>query len=816
MYLSLNWLKDLVNIPRSVTPEDLGIKLTMHTVEIDGVEKQSRNFDKVIVGKVLEVKKHPNADKLFWARVDTGKEKLSIVCGAPNLAKDQLVPVALPGAVLPNGMEIKEAEVRGELSQGMICAEDELGLGEDHKGIMVLGKKAKAGEPLAEYFQMDDILFEVDNKSITHRPDLWGHFGMAREIATFLNTKLSSEFRKIEKKEIKLDKDPRDLDIKIEAPDLCSRYMGLKIDNLAVEESPQWLQKRLTAVGMRPINNIVDVTNYVMLELGQPLHAFDSSLVDSIVVRRAKQGEKIITLDGEERELEESMLVIADKEKPIAIAGVMGGANSEVSTETTSIILESANFDPVSARKTAQRLGLRTEASMRFEKSLDPHLAETAIIRCANLLKKISPRAKFSGNITDVHKEKAKENNFSLNTAPIDLDLPWLKAKLGEELEEKKVIEILDNLGFKVDREEAEPKKLKVTVPSWRATKDISIPEDLVEEIVRIYGFDNLESKMPLVTMQAPFPNQERKIERKIKNLLSQGAAMSEVYNYAFTNGEKLQKMGIDSNGYIALANPLTNQHTLLRQNLITNLLDNIKTNQARFENLKFFEIGSVFLNLDGEINKKDKSEEKLPYQETRLGLVEAGEKETPFAGLKGRVEYLLNSFKFEVEYQESESPLDWSHPSSFARIKVGDKDLGAIYVLSPKVLNALGIKKKVAGAEINLAELVKLILATPEKSFQQENKFPSLVRDIAFVVDQKVLYNDLKKEIESFNNLVKSIELFDVYEGEKIGKNKKNLAFHITYQAGDRTLTAEEVQKVQDELTKHLEEKFEAQIRDF
>jgi len=231
---------------------------------------------------------------------------------------------------------------------------------------------------------------------------------------------------------------------------------------------------------------------------------------------------------------------------------------------------------------------------------------------------------------------------------------------------------------------------------------------------------------------------------------------------------------------------------------------------------LKFFEIGSVFLNLDGEINKKDKSEEKLPYQETRLGLVEAGEKETPFAGLKGRVEYLLNSFKFEVEYQESESPLDWSHPSSFARIKVGDKDLGAIYVLSPKVLNALGIKKKVAGAEINLAELVKLILATPEKSFQQENKFPSLVRDIAFVVDQKVLYNDLKKEIESFNNLVKSIELFDVYEGEKIGKNKKNLAFHITYQAGDRTLTAEEVQKVQDELTKHLEEKFEAQIRDF
>ena len=815
MYLSLNWLKDLVNIPKSVTPGDLGVKLTMHTVEIDGVEKQSQSFAKVIVGKVLEVKKHPNADKLFLAQVDTGGQKLKIVCGASNLAKDQLVPVALPGAVLPGGMEIKEAEVRGESSQGMICAEDELGLGEDHKGIMVLEKKAKPGQALADYFKMEDILFEVDNKSITHRPDLWGHLGLTREISTFLNTKLSSEFQKIEKKEIKLNKDSEDLDIKIEAPDLCPRYIGLKIDNLKVEESPEWLQKRLTAVGMRPINNIVDITNYVMLELGQPLHAFDSSLVDSIVVRRAVKGEKIITLDGEERELEETMLVIADKEKPIAIAGVMGGENSEVSGETTSIILESANFDPVSTRKTSQKLGLRTEASMRFEKSLDPHLAETAIIRCANLLKKISPQVKFSSNLTDIHQDKAKENNFNLNTGPIDLNLDWFETRIGEELPEKKVTEILANLGFEIERE-AESRNLKITVPNWRATKDISIPEDLVEEVARIYGFDNLKPKMPLVTMQAPLPNRERRIERRIKSLLSQGAAMSEVYNYTFTNQEKLQKLGIDPSGYIALANPLTNQHTLLRQNLITNLLDNIKTNQARFENLKFFEIGSVFLNLDGEINKDVKSEEKLPYQETRLGLIEAKDKEIPFASLKGRVEYLLNSFKFEVEYEESESPLDWATANMFARVKVQDKDIGIIYALSPRVLNALGIKKKVAAAEINLAELSKLILTTPEKSYEQENKFPALVRDMAFVVDRKVLYNDLKKEIETFNDLIKGIDLFDVYEGEKIGKNKKNLAFHITYQAGDRTLTAEEVQKVQDELTRHLEEKFEAQIRDF
>ncbi|HTW96246.1 MAG TPA: phenylalanine--tRNA ligase subunit beta, partial [Candidatus Methylomirabilis sp.] len=315
MYLSLNWLKDLVNIPKSTTPEELGAKLTNHTVEVEKIEKQAARFDKVVVGKVLEVKKHPNSDHLNLTRVDVGeKEPLAIVCGAPNVSAGQLVAVALVGAELPNGMKIEEREVRGEKSQGMICAEDELGLGNEHAGIMVLNKKAKVGEPFSKYLKLDDVVFEVDNKSLSNRPDLWGHLGMAREISVFLDVKTTKEFKKFLEAKIENKAGEEKLSVKVEDEKLCPRYTAVKISNVEVKDSPEWMQKRLTAVGMRPINNIVDATNYAMLEIGQPLHAFDAALVPEIVVRRARNGEKMKTLDSIDRELDNSMLVIADHE----------------------------------------------------------------------------------------------------------------------------------------------------------------------------------------------------------------------------------------------------------------------------------------------------------------------------------------------------------------------------------------------------------------------------------------------------------------------------------------------------------------------
>ena len=359
MFLSLKWLKDYVEIPKGLSPEELGEKLTLHTVEIDGVEDQAKNLDKVVIGKILEVKTHPNADKLRLARVDVKEEVLDIVCGAPNIEAGQMVPVALVGAIMPNGLQIKESKIRGEVSRGMLCAEDELGLGEDHEGIMILDEKAKLGHNLAEYLGYDDVLFEVDNKSITNRPDLWGHYGYARELRAFLNTKVTADFDRIAKLELPTGQSEEAIKVKVDDHRLCPRYMAVKIDKIEIAPSPKWLSDRLIAVGVRPINNIVDITNYIMYELGQPMHAFDGDKVGGILVRCAKKGEAITTLDEEVRKLTEEDIVITDGKDPIAIAGVMGGLNSEIDTQTSSIILESANFDFLSVRKTSTRLGLR-------------------------------------------------------------------------------------------------------------------------------------------------------------------------------------------------------------------------------------------------------------------------------------------------------------------------------------------------------------------------------------------------------------------------------------------------------------------------
>ncbi|MFA4941992.1 MAG: phenylalanine--tRNA ligase subunit beta, partial [Patescibacteria group bacterium] len=484
MYISLKWLKDFVNIPASITPEELGLKLTLHTVEIDGVEKQSEKFNNVVVGKILELKKHPQADRLQLVKVDIGKEKLDIVCGAHNIKEGDFVPVALVGAILPNGLEIKEAEIRGVKSHGMLCAEDELGLGQDHSGILIL-TKGKLGQNLAENLKLDDTVFEVDNKSITNRPDLWGHFGLARDIAAFLDIKLIEPKINLEKI-TKLEKKGEVIKLKAEVKDakLCPRYMAIAMKGIKIADSPQWMKERLSAVGMRPINNIVDITNYVMLELGQPLHAFDANLVKEIVVRRAEDKEMMETLDGQKRELNKEMLVIADDEKAIAIAGVMGGATSEISDKTDSIIIEAANFEPTQIRKTSQKLGLRTESSMRFEKSLDPNLCEQAIARVVELVKEICPGAVVASKLVDI-------KSFKINSDPIVLDISWLNKTIGEEIGEKTIIKTLNNLGFKTTQKKNE---ITVNVPTWRATKDISIREDLMEEIVRIYGYNNLKT----------------------------------------------------------------------------------------------------------------------------------------------------------------------------------------------------------------------------------------------------------------------------------------------------------------------------------
>lgn len=840
MLLSLNWLKDFIDIPKSISPRELGERLRLHTVEVEKVEEQANRYKNVVVGKILEVKPHPNADRLRLVLVDIGPSAgsgqfLKIVCGADNIQPGQFVPVALVGAVLPaSGREIKPAEIRGVKSNGMLCAQDELGLGEDHAGIMIL-EKARIGQNFADYLKLDDVIFEVDNKSITHRADLWSHYGMARDISTLLNTKFKEYaspnpllIRRGNKKgEVKIN-------VKVEDFALCPRYMAIGLEGIKIRPSPKWMQDRLSAVGSRPINNIVDVTNYVMLELGQPLHAFDTSRINAnekanksecnIIVRRAKKDEVIKTLDGMKRKLEQDMLLITNKSGPVAIAGVMGGANSEINQQTSSIIIEAANFNFNSVRQTAQKLGLRTESSMRFDKGLDPNLAELGLSRAVELIEKICPGAKVVSNLAD-------EKKYKLKQSPIMLDLNWLNERIGQKFEPKQVRRILEKLGFVIkEREE----KFSVTVPTWRAVRDVSIAEDLVEEVARIHGYNNIKPVMPRIDMAAPLANAERQLERKIKNILSVGARLTEVYNYSFLGEQQLLKLKMDPALAIKLANPLSQDLAMLRPSLVPLLLENIKTNQAKENFISIYEIGSIFLNSPGEINKDNKGQETLPFQEKHLAMVLAGsETGDLFRRLKGIIAYLLTSLDLEVIFEKTKIFPAWAQNSATAGIfanliKSGsagpnsDREfngtsikIGCVAKLDKNITRSWGIKQSAVIAEINFRKLFELASARPVKQFEEPPKYPEVLRDLAFVVNEKILYNNIRKQIINFSNLIKQVELFDVYQGGRLGQGKKNLAFHIIYQA-DKTLTSQEIDEIQEKLIKHLADKLGAKVRDF
>jgi len=821
MLLSLNWLKDHVALPKNISPEELAQKLTLHTVEVEKTEAQAKRFDRVVLAKILTVRKHPNADRLQVAAVNAGqKEELSIVCGAPNIAVGQLVPLALPGAILPNGTEIKEAEMRGEKSQGMLCAEDELGLGHNHNGIMIL-TKGKPGQSFASYLKLDDIIIEVDNKSLSNRPDLWGHYGLAREIGAILNIKLKAiDYSDINlsvsgDKKNKKPNELKPLEIKVENYNLCPRYMAIKLDNIEIKESPAWLQERLIAVGAKPINNIVDITNYVMLELGQPLHAFDAKNITKLVIRSAKKNETIKTLDDKERKLEDNQLLITDGQKAIAIAGIMGGANSAISANTKSIIIESANFDATTIRQGSTKLALRTDASMRFEKALDPYLTEDALKMAIKLIQKDNKKVTVASQLSDLHQE--------FKTAPeIELDLGWLDKLVGQAIPAEKAKEILANLGFiltPIGKNAAGKEILSVKVPSWRATKDIAIKEDLAEEVMRLYGYNNFVGKLPGVIMAAPEKNEEIALEHKIRTILVKESKLTEVYNYSFTGEEELKKLNLDDANYIKLVNPISKQHTLLRQNLLPGLINNIRTNQYHYDDLGLFEIGGVFLNVFGNLRKNNQNEERLPYQAKQVGIILAGPKNDIFSEVKSIVSnliYSLISSQVETNFVPTEMPLGYSDKKLKAAINILGKNIGTIAKIDESLAKNNGLKKIAVMAELSFNELLKLAQNYSYKQYRAIPKYPPMVRDLAFVVDAKILYNDIRDALKNFHELIASVELFDVYAGDKLGANKKNLAFHVVYQSSDRTLTTEEIDAIQKELINHLQSKFEAQIRNF
>ena len=802
MKISLNCLKEFVNLS-NINPEDIKDKLTAHVVEVEQIIKQADQFENIVVAKIIEIKKHPQADRLQIALVDDGEENLRpIVCGAPNIAVGQLVPLAKIGAKLSNGLEIQEAEIRGEKSYGMLCSIKELGLGDNHDGIMILDKGAKIGQNLAEFLKLDEIVLEIDNKSISNRPDLWGHYGIARELSVLFEKKLKEHPAKNFK--IKKGKDSK-LEIEIKNKNLCKKYIALKIDQIKVEESPNWLKNKLQALGLNPINNIVDAANYVMLEIGQPLHIFDAKGIDKIIVKKAEKNEKFVTLMGEEKVLNENDIVISDEKQSIALAGVIGGKEKEVNNTTTSIIIESANFDAISIRKTAQRLNCRTDAAMRFEKSLDPQLCQLALNRIVELLKTMQKDIVISSEILET-------GDWKEELIIIDLNLDWLKKIIGEEIKEKTIKSILESLGLKV--KEKTNKDWEVKIPSWRQ-EDLRIKEDLLEEIIRIYGYNNIPASLPDDRLEPPIKDPLLELIKKVKNILSRSYKMTEIYNYSFLGQEQLTKLNIDTNNHLKLLNPSSSHFEFLRTDLIAGLVSNIQSNQAKKENLSFFEIGNIFLNVAGEIPKDKKQNESLPYQEKKLGLALANYQGDSFSNLKSIITSFLNEIQnnLNLEFLPSDLEIPWAKKDENALIMLNNREIGFIAKLSPEAIKKNSLKKDVSLAEISLKNLLNILNETPKAEYQAPAKFPSLKRDLAFVIDQKILYNDINREIKNFSPLLKELELFDVYNLEE---NKKSLAFHLSYASEEKTLSTEEVDKIQAELIKHLENKFSAQIRDF
>ncbi|MDP3900002.1 MAG: phenylalanine--tRNA ligase subunit beta [bacterium] len=800
MLLSLAWLKEYVDI--DISPEKFGELLTLHTVEVEGVKNLAQDFENIVVGRIIKIEAHPNADKLKLVMVDIGSEKCRVVCGGGNLYEGMLVVFAKIGAqVRWHGqgdlVALGKATIRGEESSGMICASSEIGLenlfpAKSDDEVVDLKGDYKVGENLATALGMDDVIFDIDNKSMTHRPDLWSHYGLARDISVWLDKPL----KVYPQSALEVAKSNKVLSVDVQDQKICPRYMAITIDGIEIKPSAEKIQNRLRACGMRPINNVVDITNYVMLEIGQPTHAFDTKKIgQKISIRLAKQNEAITTLDGEKRKLAKEMLLITNGQEPVAIAGVMGAGNSEIDGATTSITLESANFDAVSIRKTSQKLGLRTESSQRYEKSLDPNLCAEALQRIFELIKKSCPQARVVSHLVDIHK-------FKLNQGPIEVDVEWLQKKIGSQIPSNKAAEILQNLGFTVSGD----KKLIVKVPTWRATKDISIPEDIIEEVARIYGYNNIKSEMPMVKMEAPEKNVELNFRNKIKDILVQ-AGLSETYNYAFVNEAQVKKLGLESDFYIKLANPLTNEHTLLRRNLIPHLIQNVVTNQRNFAVIKLFEIGNIFISEEKELRKDNKTKEKLPKQKMILGLVYArSEKEVGenFKKLKGVIEFLAKELDLEFQFTTSVSG---------ATLHLNNAAVGSLRIIDKQTAKKNGLKTDAVVAELEISPMLELLKT---KTYSPKNKYPDLIRDLAFVIDEKVLYNDIRAEIMKVNKLIRDVEVFDIYIGDKIAVGKKNIAMHITFASQEKTLTGEEVDNVQKKIVVNLNKKFNASLRGF
>jgi phenylalanyl-tRNA synthetase beta chain len=795
MKISHQWLKKLV--PVSLSPKKLAEGLSMLGMEIEHFEDQGKALEGFVVGEVLSVEKHPNADKLTVCKVDAGRQTLQVICGAPNVAAGQKVAVGLEGATVPRNQHgengapfvLSKAKIRGVESQGMICSAYELDMGEDRNGIMILDPSAKPGTPLALHLGRNDVIYDVEITA--NRGDWLSHLGVAREIAALTGKKTVPP--KIKLRESR-ERASKHASVTLENKQGCQRYVAMMFRNVRIGPSPDWLQKRLQSVGVRPVNNIVDVTNAVMLETGQPLHAFDFDKIagGSIIVRDSKDGEVFTTLDGKKRTLKAGTVLICDDQRPIAIGGVMGGMNTEISETTTNVLLESAWFDPVRVRRTSRTLGLSTDASQRFERSVDIGACLYAAQRAGQLFQELAGAEVLKGAI-DAYPKKWKPVVVRIRTSKVN-DV------LGTDLSDSTVRGFLGRLGITTHRRS--PGILLARIPSYR--RDVTQEIDLVEEVARMYGYNNIEIK---TSVRIEYAAQGHgSAEDEIRNALVGGGFNEIVVN-------SLQKKDLALLGDlkpVEVLNPVSVDMEMLRTSLIPGALVVLEHNLNRgASGLRFFECGKVFWR------KPDGNEDVLEdyKEEQRLLIILTGdhfnrhhsEKQRKYdlLDLKGEVETLLAKFfldKYRLISYDNGKPLSVDNIS----VEIQGTYAGFLGRLRKEIGAKFGIEEEVFVAELSLDVLSPLWKR--ERKFRPLNRLPSVTRDLAFVVDSDVQQGKIEQAIrESGGGLLSSVFLFDLYSGEQVGAGKKSLAYALEFQPVDRTLTDEEVNGIVSKIVRHV-----------
>ncbi len=805
MKASLEWLNEYADI--DVSAKELGDILTMTGSKVETIDDKSGEIKNVVVGKILEVKSHINADKLVVTKVDVGNgEVLQIITGASNIivgTSGQIVPVAKPGSSLPGGKEIKTGKLRGIESCGMLCSMGELGIDPatypdaEEDGIFILDSKYEKniGEDIVDVLGLRESI--IDFEITPNRPDCLSIEGLGRETAVSLNKPFKNPRKNLDEMKIENKKELEGLTVEISAPDLCYRYIARVVKNIKIGPSPEWMVRRLNACGVRSINNIVDITNYVMLELGQPMHAFDINSIDGkhINVRRAKANEEIITLDGQKRKLNENMLVIADSKKPVAIAGVMGGENSEIENDTKTIVFESAVFYGGSVRKTAKVVGLRTEASSRYEKGLAPENALRAVNRAVELIELLGAGEPVDGMV-DVYPTKQK-------IVKIPLEVDRINRLLGINLSKEEMVTILNKLNIKVENDIVIP-------PFFR--QDIEQTADVAEEVLRFYGYDKLETTLVSADTTLGGKNKKQTIEDNISDLLVH-SGLSEIYTYGFVSENDLRKCNIskDSNyakQAIKIINPLSEDYTMMKTTSVPSMMQMLENNNNyKNKNVKLFDISRIYKNINQNIE-----EGELPEEDTILTIGMYGE-DIDFYILKGLVENVLNIVgvtKYDV-VKETEN--DMYHPGRCANIKIGKDVIGTIGEVNPLLATNYDISQRVLFAEVNIDKIVKY--ARNVKKYTPIPKFPAVERDIAMIVDETVEVGQIQKIIEKkAKKLLEEAKLFDVYRSEKIGNDKKSIAYALKFRVPDRTLTDDEINVVMKEIIEELEKQLNAELR--